>query len=95
MADGKQVCCCLARMSTLVLDLTFPQKEHRYLECWLTSVFLICLRRLAPYRVPYLPTIPTFLVRFDCSNPNTLLLLSIVRLRPAEGCTTAHDGRSM
>jgi len=41
-----------------------PQKSHRYLECWLTSIFLICLRRDAPYLVPYFPTIPTFFVRF-------------------------------
>ncbi len=47
------------------LTLYLPQKLQKYLECWLTSIFLICLRREAPYRVPYLPTIPTFLVRFD------------------------------
>ena len=41
----------------------FPQKLQKYLECWLTSIFLICFRKLAPYRVPYLPTIPTFFVR--------------------------------
>jgi hypothetical protein len=45
--------------------LYFPQKLQKYLECWLTSIFLICLRREAPYRVPYLPTIPTFFVRLD------------------------------
>jgi hypothetical protein len=38
---------------------TLPQKLQKYLECWLTSIFLICLRRDAPYRVPYLPTMPT------------------------------------
>ena len=49
--------------------LTLPQNGQKYLLCWLTSIFLICLRRLAPYRVPYLPTMPTFLVRFDCTRP--------------------------
>ncbi len=48
--------------------LTFPQNGQKYLLCWLTSIFLICFRRLAPYRVPYLPTMPTFFVRFDCGG---------------------------
>ena len=47
------------------LTAYLPQKEQKYLECWLTSIFLICLRSDAPYRVPYLPTMPTFFVRFD------------------------------
>merc|ERR1712184_150979 len=34
-----------------------------YRLCWLTSIRLMSFRREAPYRVPYLPTIPTFLVR--------------------------------
>lgn len=46
---------------------TFPQNWQLYLECWLTSIFLIILRRDAPYRVPYLPTMPTFLVRLACT----------------------------
>lgn len=45
----------------------FPQKLQKYLLCWLTSIFLICFRRDAPYRVPYFPTMPTFFVRFDIS----------------------------
>ena len=47
------------------LTLYLPQKLQKYLECWLTSIFLICFRSEAPYRVPYLPTIPTFFVRLD------------------------------
>lgn len=31
---------------------TFPQNSQKYLECWETSIFLICLRKLAPYLVP-------------------------------------------
>lgn len=27
---------------------TFPQNSQKYLLCWLTSIFLICFRRLAP-----------------------------------------------
>merc|ERR1739845_31273 len=34
-----------------------------YRLCWLTSIRLMSFLRDAPYRVPYLPTIPTFLVR--------------------------------
>merc|ERR1719414_577352 len=44
--------------------LSFPQKVHVYLACCEISIFLTVLRREAPYRVPYLPTTPTFLVRF-------------------------------
>lgn len=33
-----------------------------------TSIFLICLRSEEPYRVPYLPTIPTFFVRLACTK---------------------------
>jgi len=46
----------------------FPQKLQKYLECWDTSIFLTCFRRDAPYRVPYLPTMPTFLVRLDMAT---------------------------
>ena len=42
--------------------LSFPQKTQLYLECWLTSIFLMFFRMDAPYRMPYLPH-PTFLVR--------------------------------
>lgn len=31
---------------------TFPQNSQKYLLCWLTSIFLICFRKLAPYLVP-------------------------------------------
>ena len=34
-----------------------------YLACCVISIFLICLRRLAPYLVPYLPTTPTYTQR--------------------------------
>ena len=34
------------------------------LQCCETSIFLMTLRIDAPYRVPYFPVIPTFLVRF-------------------------------
>lgn len=43
---------------------TFPQKLQEYLLCWVISIFLTILRKEAPYRVPYLPVIPTFFVRF-------------------------------
>lgn len=33
---------------------TFPQNSQKYLLCWLTSIFLICFLKLAPYRVPAL-----------------------------------------
>lgn len=46
----------------------FPQKVQVYLECWVTSIFFTILRREAPYRVPYFPTTPTFLVRFACGK---------------------------
>jgi hypothetical protein len=34
------------------LGTTFPQNSQKYLECWLTSIFLICFLKLAPYLVP-------------------------------------------
>lgn len=46
------------------LQYTFPQNVHVYLECWVISIFLTIFRNEAPYRVPYLPVIPTFLVLF-------------------------------
>jgi len=54
--------------TTSRFTLSFPQKTHVYLECCDISIFLIIFRREAPYRVPYFPQIPTFLVRFPCSN---------------------------
>ena len=44
-------------------SLTLPQKTQVYRACCEMSIFLTCLRREAPYRVPYLPTTPAFLVR--------------------------------
>lgn len=46
------------------LQYTFPQNVHVYLECWVISIFLTIFRNEAPYRVPYLPVIPTFFVLF-------------------------------
>ena len=43
---------------------SFPQKRHVKRECWETSIFFTCLRSDEPYRTPYLPVIPTFLVLF-------------------------------
>lgn len=43
---------------------TFPQNVHLYLACWVISIFFTILRKDEPYLVPYLPTIPTFLVLF-------------------------------
>ena len=43
--------------------LSLPQKVHVYFECCETSIFLMTLRMEAPYRVPYLPVMPTFFVR--------------------------------
>jgi hypothetical protein len=43
---------------------SFPQKAQWKVECWETSIFRDNLRRVAPYRVPYFPVIPTFFVRF-------------------------------
>lgn len=37
-----------AGAAAVAVGRTLPQKEQKYLECWLTSIFLICLRRLAP-----------------------------------------------
>ena len=45
--------------------LSFPQKTHVYFECWLTSIFFTCLRSEAPYRTPYFPVMPAFLVRCE------------------------------
>jgi len=51
---------------------TLPQKVHWYLLCWEISYFLTTLRRVAPYRVPYLPTTPAFLVRLPCKTRSGL-----------------------
>ena len=41
---------------------TFPQNRHVYLARCEISIFLATLRKLAPYRVPYFPVTPIFLV---------------------------------
>ena len=46
------------------LTVSLPQKTQLYLACWVTSIFLITFLKVAPYLVPYLPQIPTFLVCF-------------------------------
>merc|ERR1719335_1367123 len=43
--------------------LVFPQKEHKYFARCCVSIFLTSFRKLAPYRVPYFPEMPTFFVR--------------------------------
>ena len=42
-----------------------PQNVHVYLECCVISTFLTIFLNEAPYRVPYFPVIPTFLVCFS------------------------------
>lgn len=49
-------------------ERTLPQKVQVYLACCVISIFLICLRNDAPYRVPYLPVTPTFFVRLVCKT---------------------------
>ena len=49
-----------------LFTVSFPQKTQLYLECWVTSIFLITFLNVAPYLVPYFPQIPTFLVCFPC-----------------------------
>lgn len=49
-------------------NFTFPQNVQVYFECWVISIFFTILRNEAPYRVPYLPTTPTFCVRFAWWN---------------------------
>ena len=50
-------------------ELTLPQKTQLNRACCETSIFLICLRIDAPYRVPNFPVIPTFFVCFPISAP--------------------------
>jgi len=45
------------------LTVSLPQKTHVYFECWLISIFFTTLRSEEPYRTPYLPVMPAFLVR--------------------------------
>merc|ERR1719183_301634 len=45
------------------LTVSLPQKTHVYLECWLISIFFTTFRSEEPYRTPYLPVMPAFLVR--------------------------------
>ena len=46
------------------LCYTFPQAGHTYFALCCNENFLTIFRMEEPYRVPYLPVIPTFLVRF-------------------------------
>jgi hypothetical protein len=48
--------------------LSLPQKAQLYLECCVISIFFTTFLMEAPYRVPYLPVIPTFFVRFPILN---------------------------
>jgi len=53
--------------TAFLFTANLPQNSQKNLECWLTSIFLICFLKLAPYLVPYFPTIPAFFVRFVIS----------------------------
>ena len=55
--------CSGSKYLPVLLSEVEPQNGDWYFLCWDTSIFLTSLRREAPYLVPYLPTIPTFLVR--------------------------------
>lgn len=77
--------------------LTLPQKVQVYFACWVISIFLIILRIEAPYLVPYLPTTPTFLVRFDWWDAMRVMRgargengESSVRIRTAERRTQSN-----
>jgi hypothetical protein len=51
--------------TTPLRTLSLPQNVHVYFACCVISIFLICLRNEAPYRVPYLPTTPTYMLQFE------------------------------
>ncbi|CAB0036518.1 unnamed protein product [Trichogramma brassicae] len=55
---------CSASLPDVVCTSPTAEKVQQYLECWVISIFFTILRRDAPYLVPYLPVMPTFLVRF-------------------------------
>ena len=59
---------------------TLPEKGERYLARLFSSIFFAILRRDAPNRVPYFPTIPTFFVLFDIfiNNNNPPQIISSV-----------------
>jgi hypothetical protein len=57
----------VSNFHNLPLHDKLAAKLIEYFECWLTSIFLICFLKLAPYLVPYFSTIPTFFVRFVIS----------------------------
>ena len=50
--------------------LTSPQNQQMYFPCCWISIFFIIFRSDAPYRVPYLPTTPTFFVRLAFKRNN-------------------------
>ena len=68
------------------LTVSLPQKTHVYLECWLISIFLTTFRSDEPYRLPYLPVMPAFLVR--CSQ---IARTSTEESEKNEGCRR-HEG---
>ena len=45
--------------------VSLPQNMQVYLECCEISIFFTCFLSEEPYRTPYLPVIPAFLVRLD------------------------------
>ena len=50
--------------TAILLTHSLPEKGETYLALWVISNFLTTFLREAPYLVPYLPTIPAFLVLF-------------------------------
>ena len=52
-------------LQPFLITATFPQNPQMYLACDEISYFRAIFLRAPPYRVPYFPVIPTFLVRFD------------------------------
>ena len=54
---------------------------RRTFECCAISIFFTTLRILAPYRVPYLPTIPAFFVRFPYTARSARTKSRIKRIR--------------
>lgn len=58
----------------LIVTPTFPQKLQVYLLCWAISIFLTIFLSEAPYLVPYLPVIPTFLVLLAWMDTNTIII---------------------
>ena len=54
------------QMPTFVrFTVSLPQNMQVNLECCEISIFFTCFLSEEPYRTPYLPVIPAFLVRLD------------------------------